>query len=129
MVDMGWYDGKSVDGWRRGLVDHLQSAFAERFADDIVLEATALAKPVEGKQNVATVLAAASAIYQSIEFTAESQMRRQRICSGVQRLSVACRSPASQFWSVTRAARSSQPPSTTGRWAPCCDSRPRSAID
>jgi len=73
MVDMGWYDGKSVDGWRRGLVDHLQSAFAERFADDIVLEATALAKPVEGKQNVATVLAAASAIYQSIEFTAESQ--------------------------------------------------------
>lgn len=54
-------------------VDQSQSAFAERFADDIVLEATALAKPVEGKQNVATVLAAASSIYESLEFTAESQ--------------------------------------------------------
>src|SRR6185295_18861010 len=127
MVDMGWYDGKSVDGWRRGLVDHLQSAFAERFADDIVLEATTLAKPVEGKQNVATVLAAASSIYESLESRPNRKMRRQRTCNGVQRLSAACRSTASQSSSVTRAARSSQPLSTTGRWAPCCDSRPRSA--
>ena len=73
MVEMGGYDGKSVEGWRRGFVDQSQSAFAERFADDIVLEATALAKPVAGKQNVATVLAAASSIYESLEFTAESQ--------------------------------------------------------
>jgi hypothetical protein len=72
MVDMGGYDGNSVDGWRRGFVDQSQSALAEPFADDIVFEATALAKPVEGKQNVATVLAAASSIYESIEFTAES---------------------------------------------------------
>ena len=58
---------------RCGFADQSQSAFAERFADDIVLEATTLAKPVEGKQNVATVLAAASSIYESLEFTAESQ--------------------------------------------------------
>jgi len=129
MVDMGWYDGKSVDGWRRGLVDHLQSAFAERFADDIVLEATALAKPVEGKQNVAPYWPPRAPSTNPSSSRPNRKMQRQRICSGVQRLSVACRSPASQFWSVTRAARSSQPPSTTGRWAPCCDSRPRSAID
>jgi pimeloyl-ACP methyl ester carboxylesterase len=65
--------GMSAEGWRRGFADQSQSAFAERFADDIVLEATTLAKPVEGKQNVATVLAAASSIYESLEFTAESQ--------------------------------------------------------
>jgi len=65
--------GRSAEGWRCGFADQSQSAFAERFADDIVLEATTLAKPVEGKQNVATVLAAASSIYESLEFTAESQ--------------------------------------------------------
>ena len=43
MAEMSGSDGKSVEGWRRG------------FADDIVSEATTLAKPVEGKQKVATV--------------------------------------------------------------------------
>ena len=73
MARVSTYDGKSVEGWRRGFADQSQSAFAERFADDIVLEATTLAKPVEGKREVATVLAAASSIYESLEFTAESQ--------------------------------------------------------
>jgi hypothetical protein len=73
MVELVGYDGKSAEGWRRGFVHQSQSAFAERFADDIVLEATTLAKPVEGKQNVAAVLAAASSIYESLEFTAESR--------------------------------------------------------
>ena len=59
-------------GWRRGFADQSQTAFADEFADDIVLEATTLAKPVEGKQQVATVLATASSIYESLEFTAEA---------------------------------------------------------
>jgi hypothetical protein len=73
MAEMSGYDGKNVEGWHRGFADQSQSAFAQRFADDIVFEATTLAKPVEGKQNVADVLAAASSIYESLEFTAESQ--------------------------------------------------------
>jgi hypothetical protein len=64
----------SAEEWRRGFADQSQSAFVERFADDIVLEATTLAKPVKGKQTVATVLAAASSIYESLEFTADSQV-------------------------------------------------------
>jgi hypothetical protein len=72
-AEMSGDQGKNVEGWRRGFDDRPQSAFAQRFADDIVLDATTLAKPVEGKQNVATVLAAASSIYESPEFTAESQ--------------------------------------------------------
>ena len=43
MAAMGENDGSSVERWRRGFVDQSKSAFAERFADDIVLEATALA--------------------------------------------------------------------------------------
>jgi pimeloyl-ACP methyl ester carboxylesterase len=65
--------GKTADGWRRSFADQSQSEFAEQFADDVHFEATTLAKPVEGKQRVATVLAAASSIYESLEFTAEAQ--------------------------------------------------------
>jgi hypothetical protein len=73
MAEMSGYDGKRVEGWLRGFADQSQSAFDQRFADDIVLEATTLAKPVEGKQKVADVLAPASSIYESLDFTAESQ--------------------------------------------------------
>ena len=73
MAGMSGYDGKSVEGWRRGFADQSQSAFAQQFADEIVLEATTLAKPVKGKRSVAAVLATASSIYESLEFTAEAQ--------------------------------------------------------
>jgi pimeloyl-ACP methyl ester carboxylesterase len=65
--------GKTAQGWRHSFASQSQSEFAEQFADEIVFEATTLAKPVEGKQSVATVLAAASSIYESLEFTAEAQ--------------------------------------------------------
>jgi len=65
--------GKTAQGWRRSFASQSQSEFADQFADEIVFEATTLAKPVEGKQSVATVLAAASSIYESLEFTAEAQ--------------------------------------------------------
>ncbi len=73
MAEMSGYNGKSVEGWRRGFADQSQSAFAQQFADEIVLEATTLAKPVKGKRSVAAVLATASSIYESLEFTAEVQ--------------------------------------------------------
>jgi hypothetical protein len=63
----------TADGWRRSFADQSQSEFAEQFADEIVLEATTLAKPAEGKDSAAAVLAAASSIYESLEFTAEVQ--------------------------------------------------------
>ena len=63
----------TTDGWRRSFADQSQSEIAEQFADEIVLEATTLAKAVEGKRSVAAVLTAASSIYESLEFTAEAQ--------------------------------------------------------
>ena len=107
MAEMSGYDDKNVEGWRRGFVDQSQSAFAERFADDIVFEATALAKPVEGKQNVATVLAAASSIYESLEFTAESQDASTTCLHWRATAFGGMQIAASQFSSVTRAGRSS----------------------
>jgi hypothetical protein len=62
----------TTGGWRRSFADQSRSGFAVQFAGQIVLEATTLAKPVEGKPSVAAVLAAASSIYESLEFTAEA---------------------------------------------------------
>ena len=63
---------KQADGWRRAFANQTQASFADEFAADIVLEASTLAKPVEGKQQVSAVLAAASNIYETLEFTAEA---------------------------------------------------------
>ena len=63
----------TADGWRRSFASQSLSLFTEHFADEIVLEATTLAKPVQGKRSVAAVLATASSIYESLEFTAEAQ--------------------------------------------------------
>jgi hypothetical protein len=119
----------TTDGWRRSFTDRSLSQFAEQFADEIVLEATTLAKPVKGKHSVAAVLATANSIYESLEFTAEAQSAsttylqwRATAFGGIQidGVTVLERDVSS---------KTSQPPSTIGRWAPCCDSRPRSSID
>jgi pimeloyl-ACP methyl ester carboxylesterase len=61
-----------ASGWRHAFADQSQSSFADEFADDIVLEASTLAKPIKGKQQVSAVMAQASSIYESLEFTAEA---------------------------------------------------------
>lgn len=68
----GIADGDRAAEWRRGFADHSQAAFADGFADEIVLEGSTLVKPVEGKERVAAVMATASSIYESLEFTAEA---------------------------------------------------------
>jgi pimeloyl-ACP methyl ester carboxylesterase len=62
----------TASGWRGGFAEQSQDAFAAEFADDVVLDATILAEAVKGKQEVAQVLATASSIYESLEFTAEA---------------------------------------------------------
>lgn len=47
-------------------------AFAKAFADDVVLEASALARPIEGRDQVMQVMGTASAIYESLVFTHEA---------------------------------------------------------
>src|SRR6202007_2866713 len=61
-----------VAGWRRGFAEKSDTTFADGFADDVVLEASVLAKPIKGKALVAATLAMASSMYESLEFTAET---------------------------------------------------------
>ncbi len=59
-------------GWTQAFAKKSSQAFGDAFADAIVLEASALARPVEGRENVKMVMAAASRVYESLEFTHEA---------------------------------------------------------
>lgn len=58
--------------WKGAFAERSASAFADAFADDVVLEASVLRKPVRGIDQVKRVMAAASAVYASLEFTAQA---------------------------------------------------------
>lgn len=58
--------------WRRAFAEQSRAGFAEAFADDVVLDATTLAEPISGREAVAAVMATASSIYETLEFTAET---------------------------------------------------------
>lgn len=64
--------GVTASAWRRGFAQQSQAAFAEAFAEDVVLDATTLWEPIRGRDNVAAVMVTASSIYETLEFTAEA---------------------------------------------------------
>ena len=64
--------GVTASAWRRGFAQQSQAAFAEAFAEDVVLDATTLWEPISGRDNVAVVMATASSIYETLEFTGEA---------------------------------------------------------
>jgi pimeloyl-ACP methyl ester carboxylesterase len=55
--------------WKNAFAEKSASAFEEAFAEDVVLEAATLLKPVVGRENVKHVMEAASKIYERLEFT------------------------------------------------------------
>jgi pimeloyl-ACP methyl ester carboxylesterase len=57
--------------WTNAFAGRSADAFAAAFADDVVLEASVLTRPVEGRDRVARVMAAGSEIYESLVFTQE----------------------------------------------------------
>jgi hypothetical protein len=62
-------DSSSAGDWKGAFATRTAAGFAEAFAEDIVLEATTLKRPVQGREQVKVVMAAASKLYKSLEFT------------------------------------------------------------
>jgi pimeloyl-ACP methyl ester carboxylesterase len=58
--------------WRQAFASGTAEEFAEAFADDVVLEASVLHRPIEGRDRVKHVMAVASGIYDSLVFTHEA---------------------------------------------------------
>ena len=64
--------------WTDAFAQRTAEGFAEAFAENVVLEATILVNPVQGRDNVKQVMAAASKIYKSLEFTKAVSAQRGR---------------------------------------------------
>lgn len=60
-------------GWTQAFADKTEASFAEKFTEDVVLEASALNRPAEGRDLVKVILATASGIYESLAFTHEAR--------------------------------------------------------
>lgn len=64
--------GQGGSGWRNAFASKTADDFAAAFAADIVLEASVLAVPVEGREKVKATMTQASKIYESLEFVREA---------------------------------------------------------
>ncbi|MEX3894197.1 alpha/beta fold hydrolase [Paraburkholderia sp. BR10954] len=62
----------SPQGWTRAFGQKSADAFADTFSPDVMLEASVLAKPAVGIDQVKTVMTTASRIYESLLFTHEA---------------------------------------------------------
>jgi SnoaL-like domain len=59
----------ALTAWRKAFFTKDAEAFAEGFAENVVLEGSALRKPVEGRDRVRQLLWTAAEIYESLVFT------------------------------------------------------------
>jgi pimeloyl-ACP methyl ester carboxylesterase len=59
-------------GWTDAFASKSAERFGAAFADDVVLEAANLRRPVEGREQVMRVMGTASGIYESLRFTHEA---------------------------------------------------------
>ncbi|MEU9318310.1 nuclear transport factor 2 family protein [Streptomyces sp. NPDC048295] len=67
-----WVEGGA---WTQAFAAREEDAFAGAFAQDVVLEAPTLNRPVKGREIVALIMGAASRIYESLVFTHEAHNR------------------------------------------------------
>src|SRR5262245_56233685 len=68
----------NTDDWKSAFAQRTAEGFAGAFAQDIVLEATVLNMPVRGQDSVKQVLAAATDLYKSVQFTHTSSARHKQ---------------------------------------------------
>jgi pimeloyl-ACP methyl ester carboxylesterase len=59
-------------GWTNAFAEKSATAFGDAFVADVVLEASALTRPITGRDQVKDVMAAASSVYESLTFTRDA---------------------------------------------------------
>lgn len=64
--------GVRPQSWTQAFASKSADAFGTAFADDIVLEGSALMRPIRGRDQVIRVMTTASGIYESLVFTHEA---------------------------------------------------------
>jgi pimeloyl-ACP methyl ester carboxylesterase len=64
---------KARGGWAQAFGDRSEGSFTDNFDEAVVFEASAMTRRVEGRERVATILGAASRLYETLEFTRRGQ--------------------------------------------------------
>ncbi|MGV9352129.1 nuclear transport factor 2 family protein [Streptomyces misionensis] len=59
--------------WTGAFAAKEEDGFTRALAEDVVLEASALRRPLRGRETVTLVMATASRVYESLEFTRETR--------------------------------------------------------
>jgi len=65
--------GKGSEGWMHAFEDRSEHSFGENFATNVVFDATVMARRVEGKEQVRTILGTASRLYEALQFTRQAK--------------------------------------------------------
>ncbi len=60
-------------GWTKAFAEKSTKSFAEVLAEDVILEASVLARPIVGRSRARDVLGAASKIYEALTFTHQAE--------------------------------------------------------
>jgi pimeloyl-ACP methyl ester carboxylesterase len=72
-LDARGEDGVAEEAWTGAFEAKKRDAFAATFAHDVTLSASALRRPVSGRDDVAYLMGEASQIYEKLEFVHEAQ--------------------------------------------------------
>ena len=75
----------ALTAWQKAFTSKDAKAFAQGFAENVVLEASALCKPVEGRDRVRQILWTAAQIYESLAFTDQASSGRRTYIEWVAR--------------------------------------------
>jgi hypothetical protein len=75
----------ALTAWQKAFTTKDAKAFAEEFAENVVLEASALRKPVEGRDRVRQILWTSTQIYESLVFTDQASSGRRTYIEWVAR--------------------------------------------
>jgi ketosteroid isomerase-like protein len=63
---------ETTQAWTGAFDSQRADAFADAFAEDVVLEAAVLRRPITGRADVALAMGTASNLYESVTFTHEA---------------------------------------------------------
>lgn len=66
-----------MQSWTQAFADKSENSFADAFADNVILEASVLVRPIEGRDCVKSVMAAASKTYEALTFTRQVESAQQ----------------------------------------------------
>ncbi|MBH2784546.1 nuclear transport factor 2 family protein [Serratia marcescens] len=75
--DNSYHQEKSDTAWETAFEAQSEEAFSVCLSENVVLEAAAITKPIQGRKNVEITMATASKLYSSLAFTSRDMLENK----------------------------------------------------